>query len=307
MTRYNSRLITPPTEEEEIYPYRRVWLSITLESGAFFAVAIILYVLTRFVEIPVSIYRPLNLGMALLPVIFWLLFSWWRERLVPQPRRNLIAIVVISGLAANAISLPLIEQVFQPARWLPLESAINRIIGYTFTVGLIQAVTIYLTLRFTIWPDQLRIRLDGVAYGAASAIGYATVLNLKFVLSTSTLPSVAAMRIFDQIVPLLCGGIIIGYGLAEVAFNRHIFPLLLAATLALSALVTGISIPLVSGFANTSISPLNPISTSSPLLGFLFSAGLLFLISNIFSFLFNVAERQEVETRPDDAERLSLR
>jgi RsiW-degrading membrane proteinase PrsW (M82 family) len=307
LTRYNTRLITPPTEEEEIYPYRRVWSSIALEAGVFFAFAIALYVLTRFITIPTTLYRPLNLAMSMLPVALWMLFSWWRERAVPQPRRSLIAVAVISGLVANAISLPLIEQVFQPSRWLPLESALNRIIGYAFTVGLIQAVTIYLTLRFTIWPDNLRIRLDGVAYGAASAVGYATVLNLKFVLSTSTLPSVAAMHIFDQTVPLLCGGIIIGYGLAEVAFNRHIFPPLLAATMALSAFVTGIAIPLVAGFANTSVSPLNPVATSNPLLGFLFSAGLLFVISNIFSFLLNVAERQEVEIKPEDAESLGLR
>jgi RsiW-degrading membrane proteinase PrsW (M82 family) len=307
LSRYNTRFITPPTEEEEIYPYRRVWVSIALEAGGLFAIAIALYVLTRFVTLPSQLYRPLNLAMALLPVVLWLIFSWWRERSVPQPRHNLLAVAVISGLAANAISVPLIDQVFQPSRWLPLESALNRIIGYAFTVGLVQAVTLYLTMRFTVWPNQMRIRLDGVAYGAASAIGYATVLNLRFVLSTSTLPFVAAMQIFDQIVPLLCSGIIIGYGLAEVAFNRHIFPPLLAATIGLSAFVTGIAIPLVSGFANTSIRPLAPVSTSSPLLGFLFSAGLLFLISNVFSFLFNVAERQEAEIKIEDAESLGVR
>src|SRR5690606_31017121 len=102
------------------------------------------------------------LAMSLLPVGLWLIFSWWRERSVPQPRQNLMAVAVISGLAANAISLPLIEQIFQPSRWLPLESALNRIIGYAFTVGLVQAVTLYLTMRFTIWPNQMRIRLDGV-------------------------------------------------------------------------------------------------------------------------------------------------
>lgn len=307
MARFDTRLITPPSEEEEIYPYRRVWSSIAVEAGALFAVAVALYVLTRITPVPARLYQPINITLSLLPAGLWLIFSWRRERSVPQPRQNLIAVAVISGLAANAISLPVIEQVLQPSRWLPLESALNRIVGYAFTIGLVQAVTIYLTMRFTIWPNCMRIRLDGVAYGAASAVGYATVLNLKFVLSTSTVPSIAAMRIFDQIVPLLCGGIIIGYGLAEVAFSRHIFPLLLAATVALSAFVTGIAIPLVSGFANTSISPLNPVSTSNPLLGFLFSAGLLFVVSNIFSFLFTIAERQEAEVKIEDVEGLSLR
>lgn len=307
MARYNTRLITPPSEEEEIYPYRRVWPSITIEAGGMFVFAVALYVVTRFVTLPVQLHRPLNVAMTLLPAGLWLLFSWLRERSVPQPRQNLIAVAVISGLVANAISLPLIEQVLQPSRWLPLESALNRIVGYTFTVGLVQAATIYLTVRYTVWPKHFRIRLDGVAYGAASAVGYATVLNLKFALSTSTIPSTAAMYIFDQTVPLLCCGIIIGYGLAEVAFNQHIFPALLAATIAFSAFVTGLAIPLVSGFANAGISPLHPVSTSNPLLGFLFSAGLLFLVSNIFTFLFNVAERQEAEIRIESAETFGMR
>lgn len=305
MSRYSSRLITPPSEEEEIYPYRRVWASIATETAILLGLILVLLVVTRFVTIPQRLQQPLNLIIVLLPIGLWLIFSWWRERLVPRPRQQLIAVVVVSALVARAVGVPAIEDVFQVNRWLPLESAINRIIGYTFTLGLVQAFLIYLILRYTAGPQHFRVRLDGVAYGAASAIGYATITNLEYVLSGSANPLATAVNTFNQVALLSCTGIIVGYGLAEVTFNPYPFPVLLTATIALAAFITGAAVPLITGFTNTSLSPLNPVSTVNPVLGFLLAAGLLFVTGFVISFLFTVAERQEIEVKPEDIERLS--
>ena len=305
MAAYDSRLITPPTEEEEIYPYRRVWSSIATEMGIFFSITVILFVAVRFVNLPVNLVPLLNLLLVGLPGILWLIFSWWRERLVPEPRRNLLAVVVIAWLVANGVGRPLITEVFQVERWLPLENAINRIVGYAFTVGLVQAVIVYLVLRYTVWPHNFRVRLDGVAYGAACAVGYATALNIQFVQTTAAAPDITAMNIFGNTALLLCSGIVIGYGLAEVGFNVHPFPLLLTITLAFAALVTGIAIPLIAGFANTAISAANPISGVSPIQGFLFVTALLAVVSFVFNFLFNAAEGQPLQPVVEDAESLT--
>ena len=281
---YSSRLITPPTEEEEIYPYRRVWLSIILEAGILFAFTLILFFITRVVNIPGNFRQLLNIGLSLMPAVLWLIFTWWRERTVPQPRHNLLIVAVVTALAANAVAIPLIDTIFQVDRWLPLETAINRIIGYTFTVGLVQTLTVYLAARYLVKPAEFRIRLDGVAYARASAIGYATVLNLQFALTTAAEPAVTAMNTFDQMGTLVCTSIIVGYGLAEIR--------LMMAMAAFASFVTGVAIPLIAGLANTAISPLSPISTVRPLLGFLFSAGLLVIIGLIFWFLFRIEEQQ---------------
>ncbi len=304
MSRYSSRLITPPSEDEEIYPYRRVWTSIAIEMSIFFGIVVTLFVITRFVTIPAPLQQPFNLVIVFIPVGLWLIFSWWRERFVPRPRQQLFAVVIITGLVARAIGVPIVQDVFQINRWLPLESAINRIIGYSFTLGLVQAFLLYLILRYTIWPNQFRVRLDGVAYGTASGIGYATIVNLDFALSTVSNPLATAINSFNQVALLMCIGIIVGYGLAEVTFNPQIFPVLPASTVALAAFVPGTAIPLIAGLANTSISPASPISTVSPLLGFLLSVALLIVTGFIFSFLFNVAERQETEVKPEEIERL---
>ena len=304
LSAYNTRLITPPSEEEEVYPYRRVWFSIASEMGLFFAVTIGLLIVVRVVSLPDNLVQILNLVLALLPLGLWLVFSWWREKRVLEPRSGLLTIVIVAGLAANGVGNPIITELFQVERWLPLESAINRIIGYTFTVGLVQSMIIYLVIRYAVWPTNFRIRLDGIAYGSATAVGYATALNIQFIRAAAATPDVTAMNIFGHSALLLCGGIIIGYGLAEVGFNARPFPLLLTATLAFAALITGIAIPLIAGFANTSISVSNPVSTVSPIQGFLFTAGLLGAVSFIFNFLFNVAENQLDETSFEETESL---
>ena len=296
---YDSRLITPPTEEEEIYPYRRVWVSIVLESSILFTLTVALFVLTGFINtqnIPASLLQLINLVLACVPLLLWLVFSWWRERSVPQPRQNLIAVVIVTALAANALGLPVINDIFQVERWLSLESAINRIVGYSFTIRIVQSIIVYLVVRYTAWSTNFRTRHDGIAYGRAAALGYATVLNLQFVLTQISEPNITAMNIFNQTAVLIGTGIILGYGLVETRLNNQPFPLLMVAMVALSSFVTGLAIPLVSGFTNASLSTIVPISTASPLLGFLFSAGLLIIVGLIFWLLFNNTDREEIHT-----------
>ena len=293
MTAFDSRFITPPKEEEEIYPYRRVWSSIVVETGIMVGIALAVFLATRFITVPRRLYPPIGIGLSIIPVGLWLALSWWRERFVPQPRTKLMLVAVVSALAANAIGIPLVEDFLQVDRWLPLESAINRIIGYSFTQGLVQAILTYLVIRYLVWPDNFRTRLDGIAYGAASAIGYATVLNLHFVLSSNPSPDTAAFRVFDAVAVQLAVSIVIGYGLSEVRFNERPFPILLTATVALASFITGLAIPLRSGLTNAGLA--QGISSASPIRGFLLSVALLAAVSFVFAFLFDNAERQDAE------------
>lgn len=302
MSRYGSRLITPPTEEEEIYPYRRVWPSIALEAAILFAITAVLFVSTLFIHLPEQLYLPINLILALMPFALWAVLSWWRERLALQPRRHLMAVAVVAGLAANAIAVPIINDVFQINQWLPLESAINRIIGYTFTSGLIQTLIVYLIVRLMVWSSEFRIRLDAVAYSAACAVGYITVTNVQFVLANTSEPSFTAINVFNQFAILVSICIVISFGLAEMRFNIQPFPLLMVASVALASFIAGVAIPLISGFTNTAISPLTPTSTVKPVQGFLFSTGLLVVTGLAFWLLFNNAERQDEESSVETAE-----
>jgi RsiW-degrading membrane proteinase PrsW (M82 family) len=289
MIRPDTRLLPPP-QEEEISLYRPVWRSVAVESGIIFIIT-----LTTFIVIEILGFRlsqTLNLlvgiGLALSPAGLWLLFSWFPERSVPQPRQRLLGVLILSGLAANAVGIPLMNDFFQINQWLPLSSAVNRIVGYTFTVGIIQETLKYLVLRYAAWKGHFRTRLDGVAYGAASAIGYATVLNLHFVISYTPLPDVTALQVFANLALHFATSFIVGYGLAETRFGSPT-PFLGAVTIALAAFMTGIAVPIRAGLVNASFSL--GVSTPRPLFGLGFSVGLLIITSTTLLFLFSSSEQ----------------
>lgn len=296
MTSPTPRLLTPPREQEEIYPYRRVWRSVALEGGTLIIIAVSLFLGSSLVtnNIPPAVQPILRVILALTPLILWLIFSWWGELRAQQPRRRLLGVVIISALAANAVGEPLINQFFQVDDWLPLSSAIDRIVGYTFTVGITQELLKYLVVRYIAWPEHFRIRLDGVAYGVAVSIGYATILNLRLLVNTPVALDVAAQRVFATYALHVSTGIIVGYGLAEVRFSNP-NPFFLALMLILAALVTGIAIPIRAGLINATFS-LDGAFTR-PFFGLGFSVVLFVVPCFVMSFLFSSAERRAQEAQ----------
>lgn len=299
----NTRLLASP-KELEVYPYRRVWRSIIIEVGLLFSVAIGLFVLVNWVGvvIPPSLRGIVNLALALLPALLWYSFSYVPERLVPRPRPRLGVVFVITLFLSGSIGLQVVEQIIQPERWLALASASNRILGYTLTIGVLQEFLKYAVIRTVVWPELLRIRADSIAYGAATAVSYGTVLNVSLALTTPILPDAFANRVFSQIAIQLGGSIVLAYALAETKFiSGSLF--LLPLTFLLSALVTGIAIPLRSGLINASIALPNAqgllVSSPRPLFGLVFSLIVIIVPIIVVSFLFNNADRrlQDIEAQ----------
>ncbi len=303
MAATNPRLLTPPLQEEEIYPYRRVWQSIIIESGIYLGITVALFITVNIlgISIPANLHPVLAIFLVLLPIGLWLIFSWWAESRSRLPRVRLLVVATISALAANAIGIPIVTDFFMLDRWLPLSSAINRIIGYTFTLGITHETIKYLVVRYSVGQDFLRTRFDCIAYGAASAVGYATVLNIQFIAveGNSPTPDVVAARVFATYTLHIVTSIIVSYGLSELYFGSPT-PILLMLTLALASLITGIAVPIRAGLINTTLTL--GINTTRPLLGIGFSAGLLIVPLLLVSFLYDSAERraQEAAIGQDD-------
>jgi RsiW-degrading membrane proteinase PrsW (M82 family) len=298
MARNNARFIIP-SEKEEIYPYRRVWRSLVLEIGVLLVITLGVFALVNFagVDIAQNWRRLVNQGIALLPLALWVLFSWLPERRAREPRQRLVQVMLLSALAANALGNPLVNEFFQVERWLPLESAVNRIVGYTFTVGITQGLLKYLVIRLIAWPEYFTIWLDGAAYGVASAVGYATVLNVQYALAVDAVPDTAALRMFGTYVVHVSAGIIIGYGLADLRFNGSSL-LLLPLALALAALITGVAIPIRAGLVNAGISLTSlEVTAARPILGMGFSLGMIVLLGVVSSFVYRSAERRQREAQ----------
>ncbi|MGJ3237881.1 MAG: PrsW family glutamic-type intramembrane protease [Anaerolineae bacterium] len=294
MTTYNNpRLITPPKEEEEIYPYRQAWRSIFVESGIVMVVMLVIFVLNNLIglAVPDQIRLYSNLLLAISPAILWLIFSRLPENNAVEPRRRLLTTFTVTGLVANAVGIPLVNTVFEPNVWLPLQSNLNRILGYMLTIGILQEFLKYLVLRYIVWPDYYRIRTDAVAYGAATAVAYATVLNLHYVLANPMAASdVMIMRVFAILSIQLVGSLMVGFGLSETLFSDAL-SFLLPAMIVLAALLSGIAITLRSTFLNATLGL--TISSQREIFGLLFSLVFYVISLATFFFLFNVTDKRE--------------
>jgi len=258
-----------------------------------FGAAGLVFILVDILRVapPTALVPVLSVGMVVLPLLLWLLLSVLAERRAIEPRQRLIVVFVITALAANAITLPFIEGVLQPGRWLPLEDAINRIIGYTFSIGIMQETTKYLVLRYTIWQDLLRIRTDAVAYSVASALGYAFALNIQFLIANPGASlDVVALRVVENVALNLVGALFISLGLAETRFSTP-SPFFMTIMLALAAFVVGTTQPLQSGLVNAIFSVRGVFDR--PLVGFGFTAALFFGVLAMVTFLYSAIERRE--------------
>lgn len=294
MSTYNNpRLITPPKEEEEIYPYRRAWRSIFLESGTVLGMMLVIFVLVNFIglDIPLEFREYANVILALMPAILWMGFSRIPENSALEPRRRLLTTFTVTALVANAIGIPLVNTIFEPDAWLPLQSNLNRILGYTLTVGVLHEFLKYLVLRYIVYPDYFRIRTDAIAYGAATAIAYATVINVTYVLANPTAaPDVVIMRVFAVLSIQIVGSIIVAFGLSETLFSNAL-SFFMPMMIMLSALLAGMAITLRASFLNATLEL--TISSQREIVGLLFSIIFYLVPMAIFFFLFSITEQRE--------------
>lgn len=295
MANYRSGLLTPPREEEERRLHRPVWRSLIIENAALIGIMVTLYVVQAFigVTVPARLTQVANILIALLPAGIWILFSVSLERAYPQPRERLIAVAALCALLARAIGIPLVEDVLKIEQWLPLSPALNRIIGYAFSVGIVGCGLCYLAIRAVAWPDHIRDRYDVIAYAAAAAIGYTLVTNIEFALSGQPVAYVVALNTFANVSVLTLSMVFVGYGMAGTLFDGA-SSILQPATMAISALVLGAAVPLRQGFLNASFAV---GGTSLPRyifgIGFvtaLFAGGVF-----VLHFLFRFAEKQATE------------
>lgn len=287
-------LLTPPREEEEFNPYRNAWRSIYFEMGLLIGFSIIAYIIFIFLGIsfPPTITLYINILIAILPALLWLYFSAWKERSVPEPRQKLILVFIISGLIANAISIPFLNEYLNVSSWLSQENAFNRIIGYAFTVGIVQEVSKYLVIRHVTWFNY-RNREDSIAYNASAAIGYGTVVCLQFSITSDISSGAVALQVLHIIVVHMVASLIMSYGIAELKFNPSSL-ILLPLLLIIAAFTTGIAIPIRTGLINAGFAL--GISYQNLLFDLIFS--IIFLIMPIVAivFLYNTSERRERES-----------
>lgn len=121
--------------------------------------------------------------LALVPAGIWMVFFYMQDRLEPEPKHFVIGVFVLGALLAAAVGVPLVENVFRVSHWL-YTNTLTTILGGILVVGFVQEFLKYAAVRYSIYhSDEYDEPTDGVIYATAAGLGYATVLNIQFVVA----------------------------------------------------------------------------------------------------------------------------
>lgn len=149
--------------------------------------------LVLLVELVVGVFRlalsgwtlvAAGVGLALISSVIWLVFFYQQDRLEPEPKGYVLAVFVLGALLAQGVGIPLLNDAFEVGRWLP-QSPLGGLLGAILVVGIVQEFLKYAAVRYSIFTlPEFDERVDGVIYGTAAGLGYATMLNIHYVVAS---------------------------------------------------------------------------------------------------------------------------
>lgn len=121
--------------------------------------------------------------LALVPAAIWLIFFYLQDRAEPEPKGFVLGVFGLGALLAAAIGIPVVDSVFRVSHWIHADT-LTTILGGILVVGFTQEYLKYAAVRYSIYnSDEFDEPTDGVIYATAAGLGYATVLNIQFVVS----------------------------------------------------------------------------------------------------------------------------
>jgi RsiW-degrading membrane proteinase PrsW (M82 family) len=124
-----------------------------------------------------------GVGVAVVPALIWLGLFYQQDRLEPEPKGYVLTVFILGAILAQGVGIPLLKEVFAVQRWLPLEPWSN-VVGAILVVGITQEFLKYAAVRYSIYETvEFDERIDGVVYATAAALGYATMLNVHYVVA----------------------------------------------------------------------------------------------------------------------------
>lgn len=160
----------------------------------------------------------------LIPAVVWLVFWYRQDRGSPEPWRMVLRVFVSAIVLAMAASYLAMSAPFEVGSWLPQAGAL-RFVGVFCLVAMTQETLTWAAVRFTAYESPVFDPGDGIIYGAAAGLGYATILNATLVATALQQGSIelgvtAASVVITSLAHSSFGGVV-GYFLADQRFNAR--------------------------------------------------------------------------------------
>jgi protease PrsW len=159
--------------------------------------------------------------LALVPAVVWMAVFYVQDRLEPEPVGYVIEMMLLGGILASGVGQPLIEGVFKVREWGD-EGLLVKLGAGILVVGIIQEFLKYGAVRYGIYfSAEFDERLDGIVYGAAVGLGYATMLNLSYVIGSGGVQlGIGATRMVVEALAQASFAGVSGYFLGRAKFEN---------------------------------------------------------------------------------------
>ncbi|MGD2206595.1 MAG: PrsW family glutamic-type intramembrane protease [Anaerolineae bacterium] len=196
-------------------------------SGVLNIVAVVVF--AAFVAILARLIKPTFGGaglvlvgviLALIPAVLWLAFFYAQDLLEPEPKTHVVAVFVLGALLASAVGIPVVRNFFHVQTWLGRSLLVN-LLGSILVVGFVQEFLKYAAVRYSIYVlPEFDERMDGILYGTAAGLGFATMLNIHYVVDSGGVDLAAGIiRIVITALAQASFAGITGYFLARAKFE----------------------------------------------------------------------------------------
>lgn len=162
----------------------------------------------------------LTVVAAAAPALFLLTFFYLKDRYEREPLHHILmafglglyAMIAAQGMAATAESLI-------PAEWLASPGEVPRLVDAFFLSGFVEELAKWIILVAAVYHwEEFDEPLDGVVYGVAVALGFATLENLLFLTSLGL--GVAWQRALFAVPAHALFGATMGYYVGRAKFDR---------------------------------------------------------------------------------------
>jgi RsiW-degrading membrane proteinase PrsW (M82 family) len=172
------------------------------------------------IPLPGSVPGMLILGifLAVVPAVIWMSFFYQQDQAEREPKRLVIRVFVFGALVAAA-AIPFFEVADQVVGQLP--GLLFRLVFTILSISLIQEVLKVAMVRYVVLgSNEFDRHPDGIVYGLASGLGFATVLTIKFVVeSRGVIPLAGAIRAVDNVLVHGVLGAVSGYYIGRVKID----------------------------------------------------------------------------------------
>ena len=222
----------------------------------------------------------LGVVLALIPAAVWLAFFSQPDQTSPEPIRLLIRVFVFGALAATA-AVP----VTQSMTTLTLDQFPNlivRIVLFILSVGLLQEVLKVAIVRYVVLGTaEFDQHPDGVVYGLACGMGFATVLTTSYVLNSGgVLPLAGAVRALNNVFVHGALGAVSGYYIGRVKIDGKKLGWMLVGLTAVAAF---------NGLYQIALDELDSQFGFNPWYGLAIAAGLAAIVSTVLFLIYRRA------------------